>query len=366
MKSIVVFHPALAPYRIDFFNSLNEAFDVSFYFENRMPAEQSFSQEDLNSRIRFSYSFLKPGLWNVKNLRIDVLSILKKEKADVVFISEYTILGLLVLLYKFFFQRSMKIVVTCDDNLQMAQSVGLIKRYVRSLLLHHVDLVLLVNDEVKDWYEKYLPFKAKYFYFPIIQSDEQFRKRLEKAKPQSEQLRQSCHLENKKVVLYVGRLVKVKNVGLLLEAFRSVYETDKNVGLVIVGDGDESRLLQSQVKDLIEEGCIVFVGKKEGNMLMAYYNFGDIFVLPSIYEPFGAVVNEALLAGCYVLCSSKAGASCLIKNDVNGNVFSPDSLQNLISLLRKALEIETNTNYNRMLFAYDFFVSSLVEEIEQL
>ena len=44
-EKVVIFHPAIAPYRIDFFNSLNEAFDVSFYFEHRDPLEQSFDQE---------------------------------------------------------------------------------------------------------------------------------------------------------------------------------------------------------------------------------------------------------------------------------------------------------------------------------
>lgn len=41
----------------------------------------------------------------------------------------------------------------------------------------------------------------------------------------------------------------------------------------------------------------------------------DIFILPSIYDGWGAVVNEALQAGCYVICSDAAGASDLILND---------------------------------------------------
>ena len=366
MKSIVIFHPALAPYRIDFFNSLHDAFDVSFYFEHQMPAEQSFNMENLNKRIRFSYSILPSGLFGIKNLRLSVFKVLRRENPVVVFISEYTILGLLVLLYKFCFNRNLKIVITCDDNLQMAQSVNLMKRSVRSLLLCHVELVLLVNDEVKNWYEKCLPFKAKYFYFPIVQSDEVFRKELEKVIPLSNQLRQLYHLENKKVILYVGRLVKVKNVELLLEAFKELFKTNKNVELIVVGDGEEARILQQQIKDLVQESYVIFTGKKDGYELMAYYNLGDIFVLPSKYEPFGAVVNEALLAGCYVLCSLAAGASCLIEDGVNGNVFSPDSLQELVSLLKRSLDNVKEDKHNRMLLSYDAIVNSLVGEIECL
>ena len=267
---VIIFHPAIAPYRIDFFNSLNEAFDVSFYFEHRVPLEQSFDQEELNKRIHFSYSFLASGLFGIKNLRVGILKILKREKPDMVFVSEYTILGLLVLLYKLFFNWKLKIVLTCDDNLEMAESANFVKRCVRFLLLHNVDLVLLVNDRVKDWYEKFLLFKAQYFYFPIVQSDEQFRERLQAAIPLSSRLRVQYKLEGKKVLLYVGRLAKVKNVTLLLNAFKNIFEERKNLVLIIVGDGDERQSLQRLVKPLIEDGHIIFVGKKEGNELMAY------------------------------------------------------------------------------------------------
>lgn len=363
-KHIVIFHPAIAPYRIDFFNSLYEAFDVSFYFEHRVPLEQSFDQEELNKRIRFSYAFLSSGLFDIKNLRVEILKILKREKPDMVFISEYTILGLLVLLYKFIFNWRLKIVITCDDNLEMAQSVGLVKRCVRSLLLRNVDLALLVNDQVKNWYEKYLSLKAEYFYFPIIQSDELFRKRLREAMPLTEQLKTQYCLEDKKVILYVGRLVKVKNVSLLLNAFKQVYEFHEKIVLIIVGDGDECHSLMRQADLLVEKGCVIFPGKKEGDELMAYYNLGDIFVLPSSYEPFGTVVNEALLAGCYVLCSSAAGSTCLIQENQNGNIFLSGSLDDLADKLDKALASFVFVDRrNRMSQQYEQFIISLVRAL---
>ena len=133
-----------------------------------------------------------------------------------------------------------------------------------------------------------------------------------------------------------------------------------------MGDGTEAPILQLQINDLVKEGHVIFAGKKEDDELMAYYNLGDIFVLPSKYEPFGAVVNEALLAGCYVLCSSVAGASCLIEDGVNGNVFSPDSLQELVSLLKRSLDNVKEDKHNRMLLSYDAIVNSLVGEIECL
>lgn len=83
---------------------------------------------------------------------------------------------------------------------------------------------------------------------------------------------------------------------------------------------------------------MLFVGKKQGDDLLAYYNLGQIFVLPSFYERFGAVVNEALLAGCYTLCSNVAGASCLVKFP-NGDIFDPMGQTDFVEKLDVALSM---------------------------
>ena len=83
-KKLVIFHPAIAPYRIDFFNSLNEHFEASFYFEFRNALEQSFDQEKLRERQTFQSRYLKPGLMGIKNLRLEAWSILRREKPDLV------------------------------------------------------------------------------------------------------------------------------------------------------------------------------------------------------------------------------------------------------------------------------------------
>ena len=81
----------------------------------------------------------------------------------------------------------------------------------------------------------------------------------------------------------------------------------------------------------------VFTGKKTGLELLAWYLLADVFVLPSLQEAFGAVVNEALMAGCPAVVSSAAGASSLI-NERNGAVFASDSRDDLSACLQRLLE----------------------------
>ena len=367
-KKLVIFHPAIAPYRIDFFNSLNEHFEASFYFEFRNALEQSFDQEKLRERQTFQSRYLKPGLMGIKNLRLEVWSILRREKPDLVFVSEYNLLGLLVCLYKILCRRQLGIVTVCDDNLAMASGAGVVKRLTRWVMLHILSGVILVDTKVKSWYERHLPYKARYLFFPIVQDERIFRERLSQALPYSRELTERYGLKGKRVVLYVGRFAKVKNLSLLLDAFKVIHDLYADVVLVLVGAGDERNSLEELSARYQLRDVVVFAGKQEGEALMAHYNLGDIFVLPSTFEPFGTVVNEALLSGCYTLCSSVAGAACLISPE-NGACFDPKNQKDLEEALKKALSrVEPTQDVvvkkNLMVDSYSTLMANLLKQLD--
>lgn len=130
-----------------FFNSLSETFDASFYFEFEDPLEQSFDKEKMRRRLAFMPMFLRPGFCGVKNLRLDVWKVLSISSFDVVLISEYNLLGLLVLLHKWLFRKRVKIYTICDDNVDMAKSVGIIKKFTRFILLNFIDGTILADKK---------------------------------------------------------------------------------------------------------------------------------------------------------------------------------------------------------------------------
>lgn len=369
-KKLLVVHPALAPYRVDFFNSLDAAFDASFYFEFGNPLEQDFDQQKLQSRITFCPHFLKPGFGGIKNLRLDVWGILRKEKPDIVCISEYNILGLLVVLYKIVTNSHFRIITICDDNVLMASSAGFIKRLTRGVLLRFLHSVVLTNEETVRWYKQRWGELCRWICFPIIQSEDIFRSMLQEALPLSVSYREKYRLVGKKVIFYVGRLTEVKNISLLLRVYREVIKVEKNTLLLLVGDGPLWDVLHVETRQLGIDDSVVFAGKQEGLDLMAHYNLGDLFVLPSSYEPFGAVVNEALLAGCYVLCSNNAGAACLIRDKVNGELFDIENEKGLLDKLLVWLSSvsvgtkERESRCNQMLISYKEQFAFLEKELK--
>ena len=368
-QKAVILHPAIAPYRIDFFNSLNELYEAEFYFEFENALEQSFKQKELTDRLHFVPRYLKKGAFGIKNLRLQIIPILWKKRPDVVICSEYNLSTLLIFLHKYLFQYSLKVFCICDDSCGTAISAGFVKRISRKLFVRLLDGIILANLAVIDWYRTHLKGHSRLLYFPIIQDDKQFRASLASALSISQTLYTQLQLQEKQVLLFVGRLANVKNLHFLLKAFSQIHTSFPKAVLLFVGEGNEREALKAETNAWGLTPYVHFAGKHEGVELLAYYNLGQVFILPSYFEPFGAVVNEALLAGCYTLCSTAAGAACLIQEGENGELFDPHSLDDLAEKLQIALSKTEPLKAvcckpNKMICSYNYYFQSLSKELK--
>lgn len=120
--------------------------------------------------------------------------------------------------------------------------------------------------------------------------------------------------------IYVGRLVDVKNVGLLIDAFNR-----NGKPLTIVGDGVMAEELKRKANP-----NIVFRGFVENESLGKVYQEHDVFILPSYYEPWGLVVEEALYWGLPVIVSNRVGSSIDMVKDLNtGVIFNSGEVEDL-------------------------------------
>ncbi len=335
-KKLLVFHPALAPYRVDFFNELSTAFNTSFYFNLYNVSDQKFDQNVLKAKCLFNINYLNNGFEILgRSIRFGALGVIKREKPDVILCSEYGLLTFLALFYRLILNSSVDIYTMSDDSIENSIQRKGLRKFFRNSLSKKIDGVILPSVEVCDWFEKNVSKKPNLLLLPVIHSEVCFRTELELSLNISNALRNEYNLTNKKVILFVGRLVDVKNLSFLLNVFSQLKNDDTK--LVLVGGGDLKNDLKILTAKLNISNNVIFTGRKEGLDLYAWYNVANVFVLPSTYEPFGAVVNEALLSGCTVFCSKLAGASSLI-NKHNGNVFDPYNEADLLSCLIDELE----------------------------
>jgi len=101
----------------------------------------------------------------------------------------------------------------------------------------------------------------------------------------------------------------------------------------LAGDGPQKMKLQNMAKKF-GLSDVHFMGYQKNSDIPAIMANHDVLVLPSIYDGWGAVVNEALMSGLYVICSDKCGAKDLILNDRLGKVFKGGSVTELSSCLQ--------------------------------
>jgi glycogen synthase len=143
-----------------------------------------------------------------------------------------------------------------------------------------------------------------------------------------------------KNILYVGRLTKQKGLHHLILAMKYI----NNAHLTIVGDGFLKEELKELTKNLSIEHKITFKGYIEYNKIKNIYKKSDIFVLPSIYEPFGIVITEAISYGLAVISTQNCGACELLEDKKDYLKIRPKNSKEIIHSITK---LQTNPQYKK-------------------
>ena len=110
------------------------------------------------------------------------------------------------------------------------------------------------------------------------------------------------------LAVFVGRLIGVKGVATLVDAQARVEAAGSPLWTVVVGDGAEGDSLRRRAREHSIRR-MVFAGARRPLELPAIWAAADLFVLPSLHEPWGVVVNEAMAAGLPVVLSDRVGAA---------------------------------------------------------
>jgi len=130
-------------------------------------------------------------------------------------------------------------------------------------------------------------------------------------------------------LLYCGRLVPVKRVDLLIDAFADLADRRPDWDLLIAGDGELRGALEGRVPEKLRSRVTWLGFLQPGEVTLAYH-VADVLVLPSDIEPWALVVNEAMATGMVVIASDVVGAAYdLIDGGINGEVFRRGSLDDL-------------------------------------
>jgi len=178
------------------------------------------------------------------------------------------------------------------------------------------------------------------------------------------------------VLLYVGRIAREKNVGLLLRAFRAVHERHPEARLMIVGSGPYEQASRRLSETLQIGDDVLFTGMLSREEISEVYGGADAFVFPSVTETQGLVVCEALTAGLPCVAVRAAGIPEVIEDGVDGFLTEnsadgfAESISRLISdpdlrnrLSEGALRNSEKFSTRIMAERFEAFYQSVIEQV---
>jgi len=174
---------------------------------------------------------------------------------------------------------------------------------------------------------------------------------------------------DQKIILYLGRIHKIKGLDLLTKAFADLSRNLNNVKLVVVGS-DEGYLpsLKKLVADLKISDKVLFTGPLyEEDKLEAYVD-ADIYVLPSFYEIFGITVLEALACDTPVIVTDRCGIAEVIEGQAGSTVpFEKEQLQHaILQMLDDDKMRERFSKKGKLLVREKFNWEKIAEQVERL
>jgi glycosyltransferase involved in cell wall biosynthesis len=139
------------------------------------------------------------------------------------------------------------------------------------------------------------------------------------------------------VLLFSGKLIPRKNLSLVLRALEQAPARER-VTFIVLGDGPDRSVIEQEGRRLLGRNFLL-AGFQNQGQLAPYFKAADAFVLPSVYETWGLVVNEAMHFGLPVIVSDRVGcAADLVEDRETGLLFRSNDASDLRGALQKLME----------------------------
>ncbi len=138
-----------------------------------------------------------------------------------------------------------------------------------------------------------------------------------------------------KIVLFLGRITMQKGPEYFLAAAKRVLEVMDNVRFVMAGSGDMVRRMIEMAAAMGIGHKVLFTGFLRGNDVRRIFRMADLYVMPSVSEPFGLTPLEALANDVPVLISKQSGVAEVLKHALKVDFWDVDEMANkIVAVLR--------------------------------
>jgi len=157
-------------------------------------------------------------------------------------------------------------------------------------------------------------------------------------------------IEKKNLIIGIGRLTRQKNFILLIRAFKKILTKYPNYHLILLGEGEQKKLLIKETEKLEIQDRISFLGYKKN--VYKYLLNSDCFILSSLWEDPGFVILEAALSNVFIISSNcPNGPNEILSNGRNGFLFQNNNLPDLLSKFNEFKKLNKDELNKKKLFA---------------
>ena len=223
------------------------------------------------------------------------------------------------------------------SQLGMSKKKAILKRFILTRLFKRIAGFLTIGSQNAEFYDYYGVNRNKMFFAPFAVDNDFFLLKANELSSRKTDLKHQLGMaESTPVILFSGKLIAAKRPADLLQAYEEISKKH-NAALVYLGDGDLRDALEryASEKRLSE---VYFAGFQNQTDIPRFFALADVFVLPSVHEPWGLVVNEALCFGLPVVISDQVGAAGdLVRENVNGFIYEAANSAALAEKLDKIL-----------------------------
>ena len=335
---VVVYLTEPASYTIDLVKKIYLPNNISFRFIK----SKSYS----NSTKNFPQNLF------LKNLSIfSRFKILKEDydNFDTIFFSGYNSTTFLILWLIHIFSKNKKTIsIISDTPLKIPSNI--LKRIIKKLYLNYIFSNKYLNGLAggeklqKELFRYYGMSEERIHFLPMVVDVEQFK------------FEPSRNRNKIFTYLFVGRFIKLKQIEIIINEFLTVFEDNKSVQLILVGDGPRYKIIHNKYS---KHTNILFLGRLMTNELKQEFKFAHVLILASNNENWGLVINEAMSASLAVLSNVGIGANYdLIQNKQTGIIFNASikgDLANKMQILYNEKEKYLSLTKNAFLLMHNYW-----------
>ncbi len=265
-----------------------------------------------------------------KKIRKALIPCLDKHNPDVVAIPGYAFNYALVALS--WCLKNNKAAIVLSDNNAFDRKRHKLKEYLKAKVVRLFGAGLVAGCDSRDYLVGLgLDDRRIYMGYDVV-DNQFFAKQAQLAQANADKIRAKYGLP-KQYFFCCARFEPKKNLLFLLEAFRQFQSYRSEISLVIAGDGSQRQPLETFIA-IHQLENIYLLGFRQLNELAEIYGLAFAFVLPSLIEQWGLVVNEAMASGLPVIVSQACGcAKDLVSHTKNGMIFDPHNIDSLLQAL---------------------------------